>query len=79
MSAQVVPLREVPSLMDLPGRLRHLADEIERCEVQNIRTMLVVQENDAGELAIACFGINPSRSEVVGILTRAALKRDRGE
>jgi hypothetical protein len=76
---KVVPLREEPSLMDLPGRLRWLAGEIERADVQNIRTLLVVQEDDEGEVDTACFGVNPSRTEAVGLLHRAALRIDRSE
>jgi hypothetical protein len=71
----VVPFRDVPSLMDLPGRLRWLADEIERSEVQNIQTMLVLQEDDNGEVSLACFGVNPSRSEISGLLLRAAMTK----
>lgn len=58
--------------MDLPGRLRWLASEIEACDTQDIRTMLVVQEDTQGDVRIACYGVNPSRTETVGLLTRAA-------
>lgn len=75
----VVPLRDEPSLMDLPGCLRQLADQIERGDVAPLETLVVVKRYESGQLGCECFGVNPTRDEVIGLLTRTVLRIDRSE
>lgn len=78
--AAVAPLRNgLPSLQDMAGWLRVLADRLEAAKDQDVRTLLIVTETIDGRIQPPhCFGDNPSRSEVVGILTRAAKRADDG-
>lgn len=68
----VVPIRNEPPLSDIAGRLRHLADEIERGEwdVESCVVMLA----GAREFAPAtfCFGDNPDRHWLSGVFLHAA-------
>lgn len=73
---KVVQLREEPSLMDLPGQLRRLANEIEG---QPIRTVMVITEDHDGDVDMAYFGPVLSRSEVPGLMLRAAMQEAREE
>ncbi len=66
----LVKLRDVPSFMDIPGRLRWLADRIESGEF-DVRTAVVVIESDASIRTLS-YGENPTTNEIVGLLTRAA-------
>lgn len=76
---KVVQLRDEPSLMDLPGQLRRLADQIERGEVAPLETLVIVKRYEAGQLGCECYGVNPTRDEVIGLLTRTVLRIDRSE
>jgi hypothetical protein len=76
---KVVQLRGEPSLMDLPGCLRHLADQIEAGKAEPLETLVIVKRHESGRLGCECFGVNPTRDEVVGILTRAIIRIDRSE
>lgn len=73
---EVVQLRDgAPSLRDQAAWLRRLADQLERADVSDVRTILVVSETVEGKVpAPWCFGDNPDRSGIVGLLTRATHK-----
>lgn len=70
----VVPLRDTPSLMDLPGCLRQLADQIEAGRTEKIETLIVLTEDESGELGSRCYGVNPTRAHVAGLFFMAAHK-----
>jgi hypothetical protein len=78
---RVVPIRDgAPSLRDLSGWLRKLADELDACADQDVRTLLIVTETLDGSIPPPrCLGDNPSRASVVGLLTMAASKAATGD
>jgi hypothetical protein len=67
----VVKIHET-TLRDIPGRLRMLADKFDANPDSVPRTFVWVQYSDDGEVTPGAFGDNPSKAEVVGILTLAA-------
>ena len=67
----VVKIHET-TLRDIPGRLRMMADEFDANPGTIPRTFVWVQYSDEGEVTPGAFGDNPSKAEVVGILTLAA-------
>lgn len=67
----VVRIHET-TLRDIPGRLRMLAAEFEANPESVPRTFVWVQYSDDGEVTPGAFGDNPSKAELVGILTLAA-------
>lgn len=78
--ATVTPLRDTPSLMDIAGWLRRKADELEADGVlADIETLLIVHMDSYGEVGVCCFGINPPRAQVVGLLHMAAAEAMKGE
>lgn len=78
---RVVPIRDgSPSLQDLSGWLRKLADDLDACDGSDVRTLLIVTETLDGSIPPPrCLGDNPTRASVVGLLTMAAGKAATGE
>lgn len=75
---RLVPIRSTPPLNDVPARLRLLADQVEAGQFDTVRTMLVVVERrQQGRplLSTLCFGENPERPHVIGLLHMAAAQR----
>jgi hypothetical protein len=68
----VVKLHEQPPFTDIGGRLRRLADQIEDPENHQPRTVLTVIYQHDGTVTTRCFGDNPPRCEVLGLLQMAA-------
>jgi hypothetical protein len=62
------------SLADIPGRLRQLADEMERRPHEETMplTFVFVEGYEDGEVKVGCFGDCPSKWEVVGLLELAS-------
>ena len=67
----VVKIHET-TLRDIPGRLRMLADQFDENPGSIPQTFVWVQYSDDGEVTPGAFGDNPSKAELVGILTLAA-------
>lgn len=67
----IVKIHET-TLRDIPGRLRMLADEFDANPNSIPQTFVWVQYSEDGEVTPGAFGDNPSKAEVVGILTLAA-------
>jgi hypothetical protein len=70
----------IPSLSDIPGRLRHLADLLERGDYGvdsdgdpiSVRTALVTTYTSSGQIITHAFGEAPTNKvQVVGILALA--------
>ena len=53
---RLVAQLQSPRLNDLPGRLRHLADRIERGEVQTDRIILSFDDEVTNDLVVIAFG-----------------------
>lgn len=78
---KVVPFTIKTTLSDIPGKLRQLADEFDAAPETMPLTLMWVQYADDGSILVGAFGDNPSKAELVGILTLAARKftADAGE
>ena len=74
MISVVTPLRNTPSLMDIACWLRLKADQVEAHAEQGIVTLLIVTEDEAGEVVTSCLGANPPRTQVAGLLMTAAMQ-----
>lgn len=72
---RVVPISAKPPLSDVPGRLRDLASMIEAGEFGAVRTALVVLERIGPKLSTLCYGENPERPHLIGLLHMAAAQR----
>lgn len=71
----VVPLHDGrPSLCDMIGRLRLMADELEQLKDtdNDVRTLLIVTHTVSGEAKVACFGDVPSMQHCAGLLLTGA-------
>ena len=62
-SLKVVPLRDVPLLNDVPGRLRALADELERESAPVQSCYVVMTQPDAFLPDVRVFGENKLRRD----------------
>lgn len=63
------------SLVDIPGRLRQLADEMEAAGDDDMPlTFVFVEGYEDGEVKVGCFGDCPSKWELVGLLSLASRK-----
>lgn len=58
MTLNVVPLREGPTLGEIPAQLRALADRIESGEYGDVEALYAVMPRDHGYPAILGWGIN---------------------
>ena len=77
---RVVPIRDnLPALNDISGWLRRVADELDECDTQDVRTLILVHESQDGEIITRCFGDNPDRSKVVGMFTMAGIQAATGD
>lgn len=74
MTLEVVKFPVQVSLADIPGRLRQLADEIEEQGDDRPLTLIHVEGYEDGSVNVGCFGDNPSKWELVGLLTLGANK-----
>lgn len=72
MTLNVVRLRDSPSLNDLPGQLRQLADKIERGEVEGETAICIVPQATGWPLLYG-WGPQFERMAIVGILETAKL------
>ena len=70
----IVKLHEQPPLSDIPERLKYLGQRMLDLanEMGLPRTALVVIYNRDGTVTTKCFGDNPPRCEVLGLLQMAA-------
>lgn len=66
-------MRQV-NLADVPGRLRALADELEREGVRVRACVCVIDHADNSGLAIPTFGPDGDLLRTIGLLTLAASK-----
>lgn len=69
---KVVPLSEAPSLLDVAGQMRQLADAIERGEHRPEYALCVIVETD--DFVPACFtwGRVPDRHGLAGLFAHLA-------
>lgn len=75
MTLEVIRFPVQVSLADIPGRLRQLADDYEAGKYDGLPvTLLYVEGFKDGSVKVGCFGDNPSKWELVGLLTLAADK-----
>lgn len=69
---EVVRLHDLPPLTDIAGRLRHLADQVERGEIQPESAYVVFGMQDAFEPIFYGFGRIADRHGVAGVFAHVA-------